>query len=533
MPDEGVAFDAIAAEFFSVWFRYHPDVAAAAGVRGYEHLLPAQTDDELAALGAWLETLVVALEEIDYRLLDGDRRIDLRLMFGAARVEHQELLERDWRHRDPLRFLPVAEIYHLTLRPPPNIREVLAMLLRAVPDYLRLALSHLRSMAELVAPVMVDAAIDEAERGRCYLRELVASPWLRRHCYTLSEIEGLVDAACSALAAFAAALRDEIGGRAAGRLGCGLEHLRFLVRHRHFMHLDVKGARGALVAALAGCQEETAELCASLRTTPEGALVHLREPVLEGSHRVDLCRAESDRLARILARAGLVTLPDAELRLRERLSCPRPQRFSTEYVADREAQSGTYFLGEAPSGDSHETLASLRWGCFEQTWGGRHLFAFAAKEPGWRLPRRFCADASLTGAWSIYFRDRLGPMGLLEPEERLQNLLSKRAAIERGLLDLDLHLGEIGEEDARARVAEIPGSDLTDLLRIARHPGDALAGVLGWLLLVKARKQEEARMGGGFDERAFHDGLLGYGTIPLPLILDQELGGDLSQEIAA
>ena len=164
MSDEAAAFDALAEEFFSVWFRYHPDVAAAAGVRGYEHLLPAQTDDELAALGAWLETLVVALEEIDYWLLDADRRIDLRLMFGAARVEHQELLERDWRHRDPLRFLPVAEIYHLTLQPPSHVREVLAVLLGAVPDYLRLALSHLRSMAELVSPVLVDAAIEEAER---------------------------------------------------------------------------------------------------------------------------------------------------------------------------------------------------------------------------------------------------------------------------------------------------------------------------------------------------------------------------------
>jgi hypothetical protein len=388
-------------------------------------------------------------------------------------------------------------------------------------------------MAELVPPVLVDAAIEEAERGCCYLRELVASPWLRRHCYTLSEIEGLVDAACSALAAFADGLRDEIAGRAAGRLGCGPEHLRFLFRHRHFMHLDAKGARGALVAALVRCQEETAELCARLHITPEGALVHMREPVVEGSRRVDLCRAESDRLAEILARSGLVTLPDAELRMRERPSCPRPQRFSTEYLVDREARSGTYFLGGPPSRGGDEALASLRWGCFEQTWGGSHLFAFAAKDSGWRLPRRFCAAASLTGAWSIYFRDRLGRMGLLEPEEWLQNLLSKRGAIERGLLDLDLHMGEIEESEARVRLADLPRSDATDLVRIARHPGDALAGVIGWLLLVKARKQEEARIGAGFDERAFHDGLLGYGTIPLPLILEQELGSDLCQEIAA
>jgi len=97
MSDAAAVFDGLAADFYSVWFRFHPDLACEAGVSGFDRLLPAQSDDELAALAGWLESLIVALQELDYLALDRERRIDLELMFAAARVEHQELRLRDWR----------------------------------------------------------------------------------------------------------------------------------------------------------------------------------------------------------------------------------------------------------------------------------------------------------------------------------------------------------------------------------------------------------------------------------------------------
>ena len=54
-------------------------------------------------------------------------------------------------------------------------------------------------------------AVEEAERGRCYLRELARSPWLRRRCYGWSEVEGLIDGACNALAGFGDAVNDNVG----------------------------------------------------------------------------------------------------------------------------------------------------------------------------------------------------------------------------------------------------------------------------------------------------------------------------------
>jgi hypothetical protein len=534
MTDEAAAFDALAEEFFSVWFRYHPDVAAEAGVRGFGRLLPAQGDDELSALGAWLETLVVALEELDYGSLDPDRQLDLRLMFGTARVEHQELLERDWRHRDPLRYLPVAEIYHLTLQPPPDIRDILTTLLAALPEYLRLALSQLRPMAELVAPAVVWAAVDEADLGRCYLRELVDSPWLRGHGWGFSEIETLAEGACAAFAAYAEALRSEIAPRAAGSLGCGESHLRCLFRHRHFMDLDPGHARARLGEALACCEDELASVCAALGITADGVRTHIEATSVEPSRRLDVCRSESERLAGLLRRSGLVSLPPAELRISAHPGCPRPRRLGSGYRADRDSGIGTYFLAApAREGQGREPLACLRARCLDHTWGGTHLVVFSADDRGRRLPRQLCDGASLTGAWRLHLRARLTELGLLETDDHLLALLERREAIRQGLLDLDLHLGQMTDREARARIANGAGRGESDLVRLVRRPGEALAGVLGWLDLKRAKERAASREGKGFSERAFHDRLLAAGAIPLPLVIEVGLREGLSNEAAA
>ncbi|MEA3278930.1 MAG: DUF885 family protein [Pseudomonadota bacterium] len=533
MSEAAAAFDALAEEFFSVWFRYHPDVAVESDIRGFERLLPAQSDDELAALGSWLETLVVALEELDYAALDVSRQIDLRLMFGAARVEHQELLERDWRHRDPLRYLPVGEIYRLTLQPSADVRDALAALLGAVPEYLRLALSRLRPMAELVAPELAAAAVDETERGRCYLRELARSPWLRRHCHGWCELETQIDEACTALAAYGEALRGEIGARAGGRLGCGEAHLRLLFRHRHFMEFDSERAHGVLLEALDQVDKDLTEHCAELGLSPDRIWQHLEARSVEGVARLEACRRESEGLAAFFRGQGLVSLPAVPLRLCERPACPRPLRCDADYIPDRGGRVGTFFLSAAAEGAGRgEPLAVLRGRCLDRTWGGAHLLAFSAGDEGWRLPRRLCAGASLVGAWGLYLRQQLVEVGYLAPEDRLYALLQRRRSIRLALLDLDLHLGRVEGAEALSRLDGIQATDQSDLVRLARQPGDALAGVLGWRALGQVRELLARREGDLFSERAFHDRLLSRGPIPLSLILEQEVGHEQWREAA-
>jgi hypothetical protein len=136
-----------------------------------------------------------------------------------------------------------------------------------------------------------------------------------------------------------------------------------------------------------------------------------------------------------------------------------------------------------------------------------------------------CAGASAELAWGLYLDDRLAELSYLEPEDWLWALLSRQHALRLGLLDLDLHLG-------CADAASLAAVGRGDLVALLRRPGDALAGVLGWDALTRARKLGETAAPAGFDQRAFHDRLVAEGRIPVPLALESALGAERWSEIA-
>jgi uncharacterized protein (DUF885 family) len=509
------AFDELAQEFFSVWFRFHPDAALEAGQQDFGQLLPAQSDDDHAALGSWLETLIVALEEINFQALDERRRLDLELMFSLARVEHRELLERDWRHRDPLRFLPLAEIHRLTLLRPPGLRDALSTLLTATPDHLRSAIAQLQPMAELVPPALVRSAIVAADDGRCYLRALVRSRWLRTHCHGHVELETQAEAAGEALAQYAGALRRDIAPRAAGNPGCGEAHLRFRLRHRHLLGVE-PSACVPLLDKLAG-QCDLALAAAAPDTAPD------RPPDNGQSALVDILRTDCRDAAARIQQRELLTLPTAPLRIA--VGPPAPQAYGDpiDYVPDLMNGEGILYVpDDTDNSGAAINRAVIRLLCVRLGWGGAHAMAFSGGMAARALPRRLAGGSSLTSGWSLYIERLLFDSTEAEPNERLAALQRRRNAITLARLDLELHCGTINLDQAMLRLQRMepnPERAQDQLAQITRTPGDAFAAVLGWRLIEAAAAEFDTA-----STRALHDQLIGLGAIPLPLVLRRTLG---------
>jgi uncharacterized protein (DUF885 family) len=161
----------------------------------------------------------------------------------------------------------------------------------------------------------------------------------------------------------------------------------------------------------------------------------------------------------------------------------------------------------------------LRASCLTGAWGGSHLLAFTGGDLGSRLPRRLCSGGGFAAAWELYLRRRLCELGYLDEDDCLLGLLQRKAAIESAILDFDLHSGLVGAREAGERMATLPVADSTDLVYLARHPGTAVAGVLGWLDMETARAEHLSREGADFDDARFHGFLLGGGPIPPALVL--------------
>ncbi|MCG6942297.1 MAG: hypothetical protein LJE69_13735 [Thiohalocapsa sp.] len=512
---ERAAFDALAREFFSVWFRYRPEAALAAAVGDYGSLPAPQSDDDHAALGSWLETLVVALEELNHDALDPARRLDAELLFALAVVEHRELLERDWRHRDPLRYLPLTEIHRLTLLCPLSLRGDLLGLLTAIPAHLRLAMTQLTPMAELIPPPLVAAAVEAAEVGPGYLRALARSRWLRTQCHGSGQIEDAAEAAATALRQYASGLRSVIAPRAAGACGCGAEHLRFLLRRRH-----------QLTLAPADCAPLLERLARQLNATA-GA-----EQALPGTAPTsgDGIGAECARQEALLRAAELFTLPVAPLRVAGGPACPRlgaatdqamrpldARELGLDYVPDLTRGRGILYIADGTTAAAARGPLSQPGRCLELGWGGLHTLTFAGGMAARSLPRLLAGGTSLTQGWPLSLAAYVWP----EQPELVEAV--RRTAVAHARLDLDLHLGRVGLADARARAAALGNADQV-LAALIRNPGDALAAVLGWQLIDAGRRQLTAGDSGPVALRKLHDGLLGQGPVPASVALAGMLG---------
>ena len=133
------------------------------------------------------------------------------------------------------------------------------------------------------------------------------------------------------------------------------------------------------------------------------------------------------------------------------------------------------------------------------------------------LPRRLANATSLTEGWRLY--QSLHPAGGPFAQRPL-GLAVLREWLLYARLDLELHLGRCDGDQALAALHrhghEGPVADAL-LARIARHPGDALAAVIGWRLLEQVHGQQGAVAGLGAG--GFHDRLFSLGAIPLPLVL--------------
>jgi hypothetical protein len=530
------AFDALIDEFYPVWFRYHPEVAIDLGIDGFESCLPASDDDDLGALGIWLENLLVALGEIGERGLDAARRLDYRLLLEAAQVEYFELLARDWRHLDPTRFLPIQEIFLLTLHPPRELRASLLRVLQAVPGYLRQARTQIADFPESLAPEMVRVAIQDGDAGVAYLQTLSSGFWLRHHCSGSgsSEVQAACDDAIAAIQTYADTLRQEIAPRARGRLGCGEEHLQRLMGHRHAIDLPLERVRTYLEALYLDTFRalEVPAQTLGIPGEPAFALAWIaQQEAFSGERRLQVYREEANRLRDFVRQTGLLTFPEVPFRIVERPACPRPGHCESGYLQEPGRRGGLFFIAGRVGEETHfgEPRAVIRCECMGQAWTGAHLLAFAGGAHARDLPRRVAPAAAFAGAWGLYVRRLLMDLGFGDVADRLVQLVHRLRALRLAILDIDLNLHRVTGSEALAQIGELePDADraLYRLVNLARAPGDALASAVGWALLHQTRDLLQAD-DAGFLLADFHDTLMSQGAVPPALLIPHLYGETL------
>ena len=251
----------------------------------------------------------------------------------------------------------------------------------------------------------------------------------------------------------------------------------------------------------------------------EDPLNHASEP----RQLVDLARAQIEKAAAIAPRY-FGRLPRAECEVR-----------AVEPHQEREAPPAFYFP-PAPDGSrpgiyfintfdpSSRPLHRLASTTYHEAVPGHH-FQITIETELQGLPAFRRLGSRLTGAaypegWGLYSERLADEMGLLEdPRERFGMLDAQAWRAARLVVDTGMHAFRWDRQRSVDFLRSAAGLTLleaeTETDRYISWPGQALSYKTGQRAIESLRRQIEARDSARFDLKAFHDAVLGHGSLPL------------------
>jgi uncharacterized protein (DUF885 family) len=291
-----------------------------------------------------------------------------------------------------------------------------------------------------------------------------------------------------------------------------------------------------LVAALA--EEHRALGSRVLGTADMGQVLHrLREdPALRFATAAEILRSGRDALERATAALPAIVgrVPHAPCRVDEMSAYEAEDAVLGYYqpAAADGSHPGVHWLNtSAPETRTRYEYEAL---AFHESVPGHHL-QFALAQELEELPqfRRFGYVTAFSEGWALYTERLADEIGLYSGDlERFGMLSFDSWRACRLVVDTGLH--QLGWSRDQAIDYLLANSALTrtnienEVDRYVAMPGQALAYMVGRLELVRLRELVQARLGGRFDLRAFHDLVLGTGGVPLTVlagVVDEHLAG--------
>ena len=162
---------------------------------------------------------------------------------------------------------------------------------------------------------------------------------------------------------------------------------------------------------------------------------------------------------------------------------------------------------------------------YHETYPGHHHQGAIALELGDRIHpiARYLWNSGYSEGWGLYSERLADELGLYPtPLDRIGMFSDQAARAARLVIDTGLHTKSWTRQQAVDYLAANSSwSDVdieSEINRYIADPGQATAYMLGMLEIRRLRTLAEEELGDAFDVRAFHDRVVGYGQITLPML---------------
>src|SRR5205814_7237593 len=129
---------------------------------------------------------------------------------------------------------------------------------------------------------------------------------------------------------------------------------------------------------------------------------------------------------------------------------------------------------------------------------------------------------TMAEGWACYATDVMDEIGYLTPDESIAQQHARARLAARAVVDIGLHERSLSFDGAiavyRDRIGMAPDAARAEACKNSMFPGTAVMCWLGTDTLHRLRRERERVEGRDFSLRRFHDRVLSYGSIPVPLV---------------
>ena len=540
-------FDRWLDSFLHHLFSRRPVDATFAGVSEHNHRLPDVSRRGLEETTAEVESLLGDLVSFPPGELDRFQRIDRDLAEGFLRTQLWERTSGYFFDINPTTYTGEAAFGLVSLfvsdfRPMREKAECLEARLAAVPRFLESARANLTG----AHPSWTDRAVEECTGALNFLKAGI--PILEED-EGLSVDHALVEKAAEAFESFQGFLRADLRHRAIPTATCGEETFRSIVEWCHQSDADpLEFARHA---------EEVVDECESrLRAgvaafdaaAPEEVLARLADDHPAVDNYLDTYARLWEESRQLAEREELVTWSDFPIAYRPiprwardvqpylyflYYRCPprynRPQEYTYHVIPvekdmpteeqERLLRSNNTFVIK-----TNHVLHHGGIGHHVQNWNAvrsqSRIGQIAMNDGPARLT--MLCSGTLCEGWACYASELAGDRGFLSPLERYAELSSRRRMAARAVVDVRLHCGVYSLDEAAAyyrEKANMPDAFArSEAVKNSLFPGGAIMYLYGIERIEALRQEMQARKGGAFSLKAFHDEFLSYGGVPVDRI---------------
>ena len=509
-----------------------PTLATYFGLHDFDTKLADGTRDAQIQDIADHKRFIAALEALDEAELSEANRFERELALHASRLAlFDDDVHRVWERKTGATDEIGDGIFVLfarTARPFAERYEGMAARLEAAPRVLQEQRSRLGQHPQRL---WNELELDAAQSLPGWFGEVMAAA-TNEFGSSSSEVRRLEKGAKDAEAAlvdYSTWLREQLG-RADDEFALGTDHYEELVGLRAFDGLRTDDILAIGLEQLEFNKARRREVARQIdRAATEDEVLDRIKSDQPGSFNeaLDGYRKAMGEARSFVVDHGIASMPSAErLRIIETPEyLRRVMPFAAYFPAGKfePVRDGIYIVTPSVDGESR-AMREHNWGSIYNTsiheaYPGHHQQMSAALDNP-SIVRLLVDAPEFVEGWAMYCEQMMREQGFDTAPERLFVMYTDaiwRAT--RIILDIRLHRGEIGVEDAINFMVEHTGFERAnaeaEVQRYTQTPTYPLSYLLGKVMLLRLREDEQRRLGDQFSLRNFHDALLAGGNIPV------------------